>query len=130
MANIAKLKELRQKLPKEKFKYDAFFGNVKADTQFGNSKTVSCKTTSCCAGFCVILFKLKRTCYATFPDDLAQQFLELTDKQADFLFHKYSMIANYDDAIKRLDWLIARKNISKYLWSKESHYRRKVTRTT
>ncbi len=120
-ADIEKLKILRSKIEKNLFYYGSYFVELEASNQWNTGKVVTCKTAACCAGWGAIIFKLKDDPNLTVSEIVAGH-IGLTSNQMDFLFYDYASHANYDDAIRRLDWLIARKNVSKYPWSKESWY--------
>lgn len=49
-------------------------------------------------------------------------YLDLEIEERNFLFFEHQMVANQDDALRRLDWLISEKPVDEYDWTQESWY--------
>lgn len=113
----------RISLHKEQFVYSHYFRPAnRFESGVQLKKLQDCGTLACVAGW---------TCYTLEPeltiDDAcykagmyAQELLELNTPEASFLFHHFSDSANADDALARIDWLLADKPILDYDFRQES----------
>lgn len=120
-----RMRLVREKISqhKEQFVYSHYFRPAKEFESGVQLKELQdCGTLACVAGW---------TCYTLEPelsiDDAcykagmyAQELLELTATEASFLFHCFSDIANADDALARIDWLLSDKPVLDYDFRQES----------
>lgn len=115
---------------KDKFDYSEYINVVDENGKHswtsltGKELANTCGTTACVAGWTCILF-YPDTIITDIPGNYgrrAAEILGLYSSQEEFLFHMASTVANVDDAIARLEWLIAGKDILEYDIRKESWY--------
>lgn len=108
---------------KEQFVYSHYF---RPANEFENGVQLkelqNCGTLACVAGWtCYTLepeLSIDHACYKA--GMYAQELLELTETEANFLFHHFSDFANADDALARIDWLLADEPILDYNFRQES----------
>lgn len=121
-------------IPNLEFGYRTYFtGNDKLIDQVfekGSAKEVNfCDSTACVAGTTCLLFPDALDpstfwCRNNFEyDRYATKVLDLSNAENQFLFHEFCGVAEKEDAIKRLEWLINGNSILDYPWEEESHYK-------
>lgn len=121
--------EKHEKIPGLGFTYRTF---VAGALTFQGDYTLEervCNSTACVAGTAVLMNLPKdeiiKTCRSVAFDwnSKAGNILELDYIQSQFLFHTASHLANKDDAIARIKWLLEDKHILAYQFRKESWLR-------
>lgn len=127
-------------LPDE-FEYSSFFckktglGGIRQLSMQMTVPEPHCGTVGCVAGWALMLFSPGIKTYPLHcssridagdipmtTSKQAQELLDLTSKERDFLFVDYVMHATREDALRRLDFLIADGYPDAYDWTKESWF--------
>lgn len=140
---LTRLRDHLDQLPDKNFDYGIWFSQDGSTYPFRDAVTAEapeanfCGTTGCVAGWCCVLLhkEAKPVLLALeqklgFPvagpgncDKIAQTVLELTDKQAEFLFLDHVDNATREDAVRRIDHLLSTNgNFNDYDWTQESWY--------
>ena len=146
---VQALLEHLSNLPDEKFYYPAYFKRMDRRQLVGQSELVQmaaisnlpppCNTAGCVAGCCALLFwedyckefksqsitNENNVDFYLPPDDFAGPFLGLHEADQNRLFMAAMTEANRQDAINRLEHLLAHETLKSYDWSSESY----VTKT-
>lgn len=131
--NTERLKTVREHIDnhRNRFIYSSFFaGNEPIYDGQGRCMSIydctldyieNCGTAACVAGWTILLFGDKTVpLYRINESRFAKDALDLTSPECQFLFYYKSEEASVDDALARLDWLIAGNNVLDYDFGKES----------
>lgn len=127
--NREKLQQLKTYIlqqPEGRFHYPDWLDTKTIDhLKVGPVDPNECGTTGCVAGWCCVLFQNELSSverYHALVWDAAARILELNTTESSFLFTCNAVRANREDAIKRIDWLLAGEPIDQYPWHEESWY--------
>lgn len=131
--NTERLKTVRECIAshRDRFIYSSFFaGNEPIYDEQGRCKSIydctldqieNCGTAACVAGWTILLFGDKtKPLHRINESGFARDALSLTHRECQFLFYYKAEDAFVDDALARLDWLIAGKDVLDYDFGKES----------
>lgn len=122
---LIELEQDLMKMPDYCFDYAHFFNDDYELERWKHGNYIpDCGTTACVAGHCVLKWGLtkskdkghERDCV----DDVAAEFLGLTEDESFFLFIREASYASKDDAIARLRWVIEDKDVYDYDFTTES----------